>query len=90
MKYRIEALNLNTNDSVIAEINCRADAKEKTLVQKCGIAIAQLLNWGIVHFYCERPNIWTNGGLGYLTINNGGDNWQLFVSRTDNHILIYG
>lgn len=85
MTYTAYAYNSETEAKV--EFSVRSDAKLKTLVRKAVTELMPELGLSTCTFNAEMPNVWINGGVGFLMINN-----KYFVQlwRNDNEILIFG
>ena len=84
MKYTAIAYNGETETKV--EFNLRADANMKTLVKNAVRAIMLELGLSSCSYSAEMPNIWTNGGVGCLTIN---EKYFVHIHRNDNEIAIF-
>ena len=84
MKYT--AIAWNSETEVKTEFDLRTDARLKTLVKKAVSELMPHLNLYTCRYTAEMPNVWTNGGVGTLTIN---DKYFVTIYRNDNEITIF-
>lgn len=87
MKYEVTICTKN-EDEITAPISCRRDAKWKSLVRKAAEGILlEMQKAGIdtegAMLYAEAPNVWTNGGCGFASIEIGGWSYHMVVQRED-------
>jgi len=89
MKYTITA---STEDcSEITQVfDVRSDASLKTILMKGLKALTEILEKSL-HAQIEWPNIWRNGGVGYVCCkDDDGNYYTITLYRNDNGILIFG
>ena len=86
MKYTAYAYNYNSEADAKIEFSVRSDASLKTLVRRAVTELMPELSLTTCKYRAEMPNIWRNGGVGYLTIN---DSYCVQIWRNDNKILIF-
>lgn len=94
MKYHIMTY---TADCIGVDclVNMRADAKLDTLVHK---SVQRLYNelhrLGLIKaratVHHERPNIWTNGGIGFVSLDDGERAYSVTIQRGDGCTLYIG
>ena len=87
MKYYIDYLDTKTGmDGEAGVISCRSDASMKTLIRKAADAVRIAVGLERCSYRAELPNVWLNGGVGYLSID---EHIIVYVRRTDNEIYIF-
>lgn len=69
-------------------VNMRADAKLDTLVHKSVERLYdELYRLGLIGaratVHHERPNIWTNGGCGFISLDDGERVYSVTIQRED-------
>ena len=73
-------------------ITIRATAHHDTICRKCALAILEKLQdeWHrepiTANYLYERPNVWTNGGVGSAALTIDGWTLPLFIQREDGAI----
>lgn len=85
MKYFVETW---TNDliGVRAIVNVRSDARHITMVKKSLQAIYdELHRLGLIgesaNVHIERPNIWVNGGMGFISLTDSEHQYTISISN---------
>ena len=84
MKYYVEAYNADIG--VRCEVNARADAAHDTIVKKAVQRVYNELNrLGLIgaraEVYREKPNVWLNGGVGFISLSDGAHNYTVSLSN---------
>ena len=73
---------------VTCSVNVRVDARRTTLVKKSTQAIYnELHRLGLIgdsaRVWVEHPNIWVNGGVGFVSIDDGVHSYGVTIQRED-------
>ena len=74
MKYSTVFYDSNEKQHTV-DFSCRVDARQRTIFEKAVNETAIYMRKkkivsGTVSYVAEFPNIWTNGGIGFIAINN--------------------
>lgn len=87
MKYYITTC---TSDGIgiTCSVNVRADAKRNTLVKRSVQTIYdELHRLGLIgenaKVHIEHPNIWVNGGVGFISMDDGERTYSVTIQRED-------
>ena len=85
MKYYVETYTPDLI-GVKCAVNVRAGAKHITLVKKAlQTLFNELYRLGLINenaaVHIERPNIWVNGGMGFITIDDGERLYTVSISN---------
>lgn len=69
-------------------ISMRSDAKNSTLVRKATRTLYdELYRLGLIGeratVHHEPPNIWVNGGVGFVSLNDGERSYSVTIERED-------
>ena len=70
MKYIVNALDLESEREVETVVSVRSDAGLKKLVERSVLALMPVLGLQRCRYTVDMPNVWRNGAVGTLTIDN--------------------
>lgn len=85
MKYYVETYTADLI-GIKCEVNVRTDARHITLVKKCLQTVYdELHRLGLIGehaaVHIERPNIWVNGGMGFISMDDGERLYTVSISN---------
>lgn len=95
MKYTIAVLSGIEEDNVIEkEISIRADARLETVVRKAAEEMAEILvKKGLltrpVRYWADMPNVWTNGAVGTLRIQDDKGYFYIGIRHSDSEAWMF-
>ncbi len=94
MKYTIAVYTQHDETEIEKELNIRADARLETVVRKAAEEMAEVLvEKGLlahpVTYVADMPNVWRNGGLGTLRIQDDKDYFFIGIRHSDSEVWMF-
>lgn len=95
MKYTIAVLSGIEDDNVIEkEISVRVDARLETVVRKAAEEIGMVLEKkGLLarpaRYWADMPNVWRNGAVGTLCVQDDKRNYFIGIRRSDSKAWMF-
>ena len=94
MRYTIAVYTQHDETGIEKEISVRADARLKTVVRKAAEEMAEVLvEKGLLtrpaSYVADMPNVWRNGGVGTLRIQDDKDYFFISIRRSDSEAWMF-
>ena len=94
MKYTFAVYTQHDEAGIEKEVNIRADTSLKTVVRKAAEEMAEILVGKNlltrpVTYIADMPNIWRNGGLGTLRIQDDKDYFYIGIRHSDSEAWMF-
>lgn len=94
MKYTFAVYTQHDEAGIEKEVNIRSDARLKTVVRKAAEEMAEvLMEKGLlvrpVSYVADMPNVWRNGGVGTLRIQDDKDYFFIGIKRSDSEAWMF-
>lgn len=94
MKYIFAVYTQHDETGIEKEVSIRADASLKTVVRKAAEEMAEVLvEKGLlahpVTYVADMPNVWRNGGLGTLRIQDDKDYFFIGIRHSDSEAWMF-
>ena len=94
MKYTFAVCTQHDEVGIEKEVNIRADARLKTVVRKAAEEMAEVLvEKGLlarpVSYVADMPNVWRNGGVGTLRVQDDKDYFFIGIKHSDSEAWMF-
>ena len=94
MKYTFAVYTQHDETGIEKEVSIRADASLKTVVKKAADEMAEVLvEKGLlaypVTYMVDMPNVWRNGGLGTLRVQDDKDYFFIGIRHSDSEAWMF-
>lgn len=94
MKYTFAVYTQHDEAGIEKEVNIRADARLKTVVRKAAEEMAEVLvENGLlvrpVSYVADMPNVWRNGAVGTLRIQDDKDYFFVGIRHSDSETWMF-